>query len=299
MSLNLLESFNRWKNAFKEAKRIKNRLELSKLNGSTLLYERYHTLSDKLSFKDRLRLKEFNVFSQNGEDGLILYIFSQIGVSSRRFIEFGIGDGSQCNTLNLAKNFGWGGLLMESNEEFVQKARKLQRSLRGGGDSNNVVVNRAMVTKENINFLIRDNMEMLDIDLLSIDIDGMDYWVWEAIECVSPRLVIVEYNSTFGDEKSITVPYTPEFDGYKINSLGWYHGASLVALTKLGKKKGYELIGCDSFGVNAFFVRRDLIGGELQIQTPKEAFYSQPKRDKLMSNESQLKSISHLEIKQV
>jgi len=298
MSLNLFESINRWKDAFKEAKKIKNRRELSKLNGSNLLYDRYHSLSDKLSFRDRLRLKEFNVFSQNGEDGLILYIFSQIGVSSKRYVEFGIGDGSQCNTLNLTKNFGWGGLLMESNAEFVRKATKLQKNLRGA-NGNRVIVKRAMVTKENINLLITENIERLDIDLLSIDIDGMDYWVWEAIECITPRLVIVEYNSSFGNEQGVTVPYTPEFNAYRVDSSGWYHGASLVALTKLGKTKGYELIGCDSFGVNAFFVKKELVKGELQVQTPKEAFYSQPKRDKVMSMEDQLKSISHLELKQV
>jgi hypothetical protein len=129
----------------------------------------------------------------------------------------------------------------------------------------------AFITKENINSLITANIGEGDIGLLAIDIDGNDYWVWNAINVISPRIVICEYNSVFGDEHSFTIPYREDFARTKAHYSNLYWGASLPALCHLAEKKGYYCVGSTSAGNNAFFVRKDVLGNLTKCH-PKEAY---------------------------
>jgi hypothetical protein len=215
-----------------------------------------HTLAGLLvppQVAGELAWSEFRRYSQNGEDGILLRIFSIIGTTDRRFVEVGSGDATECNTRNLWEGWGWSGLLVEGDPELAAVADE--------GTPEHVLVRQCFVDAENIDQLIRSSGVSGDIDLLSIDIDGNDYWVWCAIDAVSPRVVVIEYNAAFGPEVSATVPYEPDRVADFGRSLAErvYCGASLAALVRLGSEKGYALVGCDSSGVNAFFVRRDCL----------------------------------------
>ena len=132
-----------------------------------------------------------------------------------------------------------------------------------------------------------------EMDLLSIDIDGNDYWVWDVISVISPRVVVIEFNASLGPEKSLTVPYDPNFVCPEKHPSGWYHGAPLTALTRLGNKKGYTLTGTN--GVNAFFVKNELANSnKLPNLTPEQAFFPLGNRLKKASLDKQFDTISHL-----
>lgn len=236
-----------------------------------LLRDRYAHIASAADPRERVSRWEARVFSQNGEDGILLHLLSRVGVTDRRFVEFGVGDGTECNTANLSINFGWRGLLMDRDEERIERARRFYESaLETGGEDLRIVA--CTVTAENIDQVLVANGVRGEIDLLSIDIDGNDYWVWKAIGAVEPRVVVIEYNASFGPDRSITVPYDPLFDRYAKHPSGYYHGASLAALAKLGAEKGYVLVGCDASGVNAFFVRRRVAQGRVPALTAHDAY---------------------------
>jgi hypothetical protein len=209
---------------------------------------------DRPRYADPKRLLRygFKVYSQNDEDGIIQEIFNRIGVTNRVFVEFGVENGVECNTAKLLID-GWRGLWLEASPQFVVEIGK---SLSAFLQSRYLTVKQAMVTAENINGLIEQAGITGDIDLLSIDIDYNDYWVWKAITAVKPRVVVIEYNATLRPPLSLTVPYDPTkyWDGTN------YFGASLEALVRLGRDKGYRIVGCNFSGSNAFFVREDLTG---------------------------------------
>ncbi len=197
----------------------------------------------------------FRIFSQNDEDGILLFIFSVIGTKNKVFIEIGTGDGIECNCANLAINLGWHGIFIDGNE----KALAVGKEIYGIHPDTRIfppLFKAALVNRENINKIISDAGFKGEVDFLSIDIDGMDYWIWEAIDCVDPRLVAVEINGKFGT-RSITVPYDSNWT-YDSEKYPHYHGASLTAFQKLAKKKNYRLIGTNRFGFNAFFLRNDI-----------------------------------------
>lgn len=208
---------------------------------------------------------EWRTFSQNGEDGLIDYILAQTGTTAQLGVEFGFHP-HQCNSLRLLID-GAQAVLMDGDTENCDLARRVFTRL----DLDAQVVN-AFITREIVNEAIGAAVDGRKVDVLSIDIDGNDYWVWAAVDCIRPRLIVVEYNASFGHTASITVPYEPDFHRMAKHGSGFYHGASLSALTKLGREKGYRLVGCDSHGVNAFFVRGEL-GPGLGTCSPRDAFY--------------------------
>jgi hypothetical protein len=245
-----------------------------------------------------LNSHELSVYSQNGEDGILLYLFSLLGTTGRRFVEFGIGDGKQCNSANLSINFGWSGLLLEANEKQAIAAQEYYRQTLPPS-SDRVHVLAAKVTPENINNLLSTHGMTGDIDLLSIDIDGNDYWVWQSITILQPRVVVIEYNPSFGPTESMTVVNDPNFDRLAKHPLGYYHGASLAALEKLGQAKGYILAGCDSSGTNAFFVRQDVATGKVAPVTVANAFFPGYHRLRVMSQEEQFKQIAHYPFKEI
>jgi len=241
---------------------------------------------------------EAKVFSQHGEDGVLAYIFSRIGATDRRFIEFGVEDGTECNTANLSIHFGWSGLLIEGNASYVARARN-HYAMNLRNEAARVAIVHGFVTAENVNELFRTNGFSGELDLLSIDIDGSDYWVWQAISVVTPRVVCAEYNSTFGPERSVAVEYDPQFERFQKHPSGFYYGASLTALTKLARAKGYILIGCESQGVNAFFVRRDVAEGRFEEVAPSAAFIPQRSRIVEMTVADQFRAIEALPLVEV
>lgn len=210
-------------------------------------------LLDTVRYRNEKRLNkyEYQVFSQNGEDGLLAEVFKRIGVTNRCFVEFGVGDGLENNTAYLLMN-GWTGLWIEIDQHSCHMIETgLQRIIR----SKRLIVKNSRVSVENVERLFAEANVPAQFDLLSIDIDGNDYWVWEAIQHFSPRVVIIEYNSALGPRFDWKVAYKPDL---KWNGSA-YFGASLKALESLGSQKGYVLVGCTLSGTNAVFVKRNLV----------------------------------------
>ncbi len=248
-----------------------------------------------LPYLDGLAVSEFRVSSQNGEDGLLARVFAEVGTKHRTFVEFGIDDGRQCNCACLAIHKGWTGLMLDMDAAGVRRAREHFRFAAGGPS---VRVEEAFLTAENIDDSIRRGGVRGEIDLLSIDVDGNDYWLWEAVQVVDPRVVIIEYNASFG-MRSLTVPYDPNFRRWRKHVSGWYHGASLHALENLGKHLGYDLVATESAGVNAVFLRQDVPKGGLRTMTSEEAYRPQAKRCAVATVEEQFDAISHLEMVEI
>ena len=210
-----------------------------------------------LDNKNNFNINQFGIkiYSQNDEDGIILYILKYIGIKTKKFVEVGVENGIECNTTNLLKNFDWSGTQIEGNKKLYNNA-KIQLKKVLGKKIKNLKLLNIFVTKKNINQILK-KYSGKEIDLLSIDIDGNDFWIWKAINCVKPRLVVIEYNSFFGPNISAAIKYNSKFSWDHYNNKPYY-GASLKALEKLGKQKKYSLVGVDKNGVNAFFIRNDL-----------------------------------------
>ena len=214
-----------------------------------------------------LIFNEFRVFSQWGEDGIIQFLIDNIKIDRKIFVEFGCADYKESNTRFLIINDNWAGLVIDSNEKSIKHIKKdpiyWQHNLKAA---------RSFITKDNINNLIKENGIQGEIGLLSIDIDGNDYWVWQAINVISPAIVIIEYNFRFGKKRAVTIPYDENFDRSKAHYSMIYYGASLKAQYLLAKKKGYVFVGCNSAGNNAFFVRRDLKPDNIAQPTVEQGF---------------------------
>lgn len=273
--------------------------EIARLQGAIVALEaRIAELPTQPPGHSIINHHERKVSSQNGEDGILEFIFHRVGVTNRTFVEFGVQDGRECNTANLALNHGWRGLLMESDHDFATAARAYYAE-KLGPDADRVRVREALVTPENINELLTEEQITGTIDLLSIDIDGNDLWVWEAVQVVSPRVVVIEYNASFGPVRSISTAYDPAFDRHAKHPSGFYHGASLSALAKSGRRRGYLLAGCDSRGVNAFFVHEFAEAGSgLGELAPIAAYYPEDRRS-VLTTEEQFETIGHLELVEI
>lgn len=193
----------------------------------------------------------FKTYSQNEEDGIIEEIFRRIGTTSRTFVEFGVDDGLENNSLKLLLE-GWRGLWLEGSPDNVDTIRQKFADVIADG---RLVVNHAFIDRDNINGIIGRTFTG-EIDLISIDIDGNDIYVMEALEVVNPRVIIIEYNGKFRPPISIAQAYDPGFIWAKRD----YTGASLAAIEKVAAEKGYSLVGCNIMGINAFLVRNDLVG---------------------------------------
>ena len=215
----------------------------------------------------QLQAREFRAFSQWGEDGIIQHLIATLGLARDVFVEFGVETYIESNTRFLLTNNNWSGLVIDgsqSNIDFIKNDPIYWR--------HNLKAECSFITVENINSLISNNGIRGDIGLLSVDIDGNDYWVWKAIEVVQPVIVIVEYNARFGPELALTVPYDPEFVRSKAHHSMIYYGASLSAFCQLAGEKGYALVGCNSAGNNAFFVRKDRLPASLPELSAEQAY---------------------------
>lgn len=202
---------------------------------------------------DSLSDVEFKVHSQCGEDGIIEWLIQRLPFSSRRFIEFGVENYKESNTRFLLVNRNWIGLAIDADSNCVEQIRNDEIYWK-----HHLTACQAFITRENINDLITDNGFSGQIGLLSIDMDGNDYWVWDAIEVVQPDIVVCEYNSILGDVYPITVPYEKDFYRTQANFSNLYYGAGIRALEWLAERKGYIFLGSNSMGINAFFIRKEL-----------------------------------------
>lgn len=185
-----------------------------------------------------LSLYEKKIYSQDGEDGIIEKIFECIGTTNKFFVEFGVENGAECNTRYLREHLGWNGLMMDGSNENL--SMNLQREF---------------ITAENINALFAKYHVPKNFDLLSIDIDYNDFYVWNAIKHYSPRVVVIEYNATHLPNEDKVCKYDPNLRWDGTN----YYGASILSLAKLGKIKGYTLVYADNIAVNLFFIRDDIL----------------------------------------
>lgn len=197
---------------------------------------------------------EFRVSSQWGEDGIIDWLIerAQLPPSLHIFVEFGVEDYTEANTLFLMQNRNWRGLIMDGNPSLLRKLSKREILWRY-----DLSVRSAFITREDINSLLNEAGFSGEVGLLSVDIDGNDYWVWEAIDAINPVFCVCEYNAVFGDVALLTVPYDPEFQRMKKHFSGLYFGASIEALRALGTRKGYSFLGTNAAANDAFFVRSD------------------------------------------
>ena len=226
------------------------------------------------SAPDGMHANEFQVYSQWGEDGILQWLLGQIEVPRSLFVEFGVQDYEESNTRFLLVNNHWSGLVLDGSTASIERVRRSPIYWR-----HNLKALQAFVTRENIDELLTGQGLSGDIGLLSVDIDGNDYWVWQAITCVSPAIVVVEYNARFGADRCVTIPYDPAFERTRAHHSGIYYGASLPALCALGRTKGYSLVGCNSAGNNAFFVRNDLRPPSLPALTVSQGFVASAFRE--------------------
>lgn len=214
-----------------------------------------------------LQENEFKVYSQWGEDGIIQKLLRHVKIENKIFIEFGVENYTESNTRFLLVNNNWSGLVIDGSQENIDYIKK---------DSiywqHNLKAECCFITRENINSIFSNNGIKGEIGILSIDIDGNDYWVWEAIDSVNPAIVIVEYNARFGSDLAVSIPYFSNFVRSSASHSMVYYGASLKAFYMLAKSKGYAFVGCNSAGNNAFFVRRDLMVSDLVELTVSEGF---------------------------
>lgn len=218
---------------------------------------------------------EFQCYSQNGEDGILLYIFSLIGTTTRKAVEICAGNGVECNSANLIINHGWQALLFDGDEANVTHARGFYATSRRTFISPPTVT-QAWITAENVNDLVVGQGFSGAIDLLSLDLDGNDYWILKALTVVQPAVIVVEFSALCGPERSATMSYKPDYK-LDFSRQPYRCGASLAAFVKLLKPRGYRLVGVQSLGFNAFFVREGLGTDVLSEVTPSECYRRTPR----------------------
>jgi hypothetical protein len=226
--------------------------------------------ADRARSTGSLRDAEFQAFSQFGEDGAIQWLIARVPIADRSFVEFGVEDYGESNTRFLLEQDGWRGLILDGGSDHVDYVRREGLAWRLPIDAR-----QAFVTAENIDALLAG--QPADLGLLSVDVDGMDYWILSAIRAVRPRIVVCEYNSLWGPDAAVSVPYRPDFDRRRAHHSLLYFGASISALEHWGRTYGYRLVGSTRQGVNAFLVRDD-VAGDLADLSGAEAWVETPVR---------------------
>ena len=241
---------------------LKQDLDSSKLLTARLLIQNMRQQGLLKSLADA----EFRVYSQFGDDGIIQYLIHQLQPKVQSFVEFGVESYAEANTRFLLVNNNWRGLVMDGCTDSMQALRKDSIYWR-----HELTAVGAFIDRDNINQLISDNGFAGEIGLLSVDIDGNDYWVWQRIECIKPTIVIAEYNAVFGYCDAVSVPYSPTFVRGQAHASHLYWGCSLPALIHLANQKGYAFVGCNSNGNNAYFICREHLGAFREL-TAVEGF---------------------------
>jgi hypothetical protein len=221
------------------------------------------------------------IFSQWDEDGIIAYLLDQLRPVPRTFVEFGVGDYRESNTRFLVRQGEWAGVIIEADPGSCAQIKKLQEMWRY-----DLRLVEAFISAESINDLIGSAGCDGEIGLLSIDVDGNDYWIWKAVTVVTPAIVVIEFNGRFGDERRVSIPYDPSFRRMAAHPSGVYYGASLPAMVSLGQEKGYDYVGSNTADSNAFFVRSDLRPSHIPALSAREGF--RPARVREMRRDGRL-----------
>lgn len=266
---------------------IETRVDRSVSSSLNALSEKYTsgldnliTINQKLLFfqmqKTYCKLNDisFSIFSESDEDGLLLYIFSKIGFKNKVCVDIGGGAGLMgSNTANLFLNHGFSGLIFEGKNDNAEALRIAYSSHNATRHFPPEIICE-YVTPKNIDHLIESKGVKGEIDFLSIDIDSIDYWIWDAITVIEPNIVIVEVQCILDENESKTVP--PDFKETLFETVdnkryGVYNSASLMAFTKLASKKGYTLIATSQLGFNAFFVKNKFVNNCLPEISVKQA----------------------------
>jgi hypothetical protein len=227
---------------------------------------------------------EFKIFSQFGDDGIIQYLIKHVYIENEIFIEFGVGNYLESNTRFLMTNNNWSGFVMDGSD-LAMSSLKNQNWYWQFGLNNKAV----FIDKDNINDLLASS-GFSNIGLLHIDLDGNDYHIFNEIDLaqLNPSIIILEYNSVFGKERLITVPYRKDFDRTKAHFSNLFFGASLPALHFVAMKKGYSLVGCNLAGNNAYFVRKDLLNEKVRESDLDKAYKESKFRESRNQNYSLL-----------
>jgi len=255
---------------------------------------------NKLKNIEKIEDIEFKIFSQFGDDGIIQFLVDKLEIDYEyhNFIEFGVEDYSEANTKFLLLNNNWSGLILDSSNENIDNIKKKNFFWKF-----ELEAIKCFITKENINSIITNsNINKKKIGILSIDIDGNDYWVWKEINVIDPLIVIIEYNSTFGFEKKISIPYKENFERSNAHHSNLYWGASIEALKFLAKQKGYKFLTTNSAGNNAYFIKENIFD-KMKLDLKKNTYQSKFRESRNESGEKtfinydqRLSIISHLEI---
>jgi hypothetical protein len=219
----------------------------------------------KVKFSD-LRIAEFQVFSQWGEDGIIQYLIKNLDIAHRTFVEFGVETFREANCRFLMVNDFWRGLVIDGSKDNIRVIDQSREKWKYGLQTVCAFINRDNI----VDLIGRANFD--GVGILSVDIDGVDYHVLERAIACDPDVVIVEYNSTFGPSARVTIPYESEFRRGTAHHSGLYFGASAAGFEWLLNKHGYALVAGNSAGNNLFFVRRTLLNDRVKAITPREAF---------------------------
>jgi cold shock CspA family protein len=215
---------------------------------------------------DDIRCAEFQVFSQWGDDGIIQFLVNYLDIENKTFVEFGVESYTECNTRFLLVNNNWRGLIIDGSLENINKVKS--ENIYWQFD---LTALHSFVTAENINGILSQHQFTGEVGLFHIDIDGNDYWIWNALENISPVIMIVEYNSVFGYDNPWTIPYDASFVRSKAHHSNLYYGTSILSICELAQKKGYGFVGCNSNGNNAYFVRNDKLK-DLKVKSLKEGY---------------------------
>ena len=197
-----------------------------------------------------IQKKEFRVYSQFGDDGIIQWLIYALNIEKGKFIEFGVGDYYESNTHFLLINNRFAGFVMDGSKENIDTVRQSSMYWRY-----KLSAHQCFIDRENVQKLLTES-GFKKTELLHIDLDGNDYWILDALDLshLDPDILILEYNSIFGKDRAITVPYDPAFTRMSAHYSGKYFGASLLALDSLAQSKGYYFVGCNSAGNNAYFL---------------------------------------------
>ena len=225
--------------------------------------------------KDLLNLNdaEFSVFSQFGDDGIIQYLINNIDIENKTFIEFGVENYIESNTRFLMMNDNWSGLVLDGSRDNISQIIESYYYWRYSLQAEAVFINKKNIDK------ILNNYYQGDIGLLHIDLDGNDYYILNAIQCVSPEILILEYNSIFGIDRSISIPYDDNFNRTNAHYSNIFWGASLKSLYNLAREKGYSFVGCNNAGNNAYFVRNDKINSKIRSISLESGFVESKYRE--------------------
>lgn len=241
------------------------------------------TLASKQNIKlfDDIKNAGFRCYSQFDEDGIILYLLTLVGIKNNTVVEICCGNGHESMSANLIINHGFKGYLFDGNSKNIEIAKKFFSKHKECLLVKPTIKN-TWIMKDNINKVLSDNEVGGEIDVLAIDMDGVDYHIWEAIDQINPRICIFEVQIIIPHNISVTIPYSKNFDYKKQEKkLENFRSMSHLAMNKLSEKKGYTFVGSNKHGFNVFYVRNDLLNNLLPKPLLKSVYENEWAKKKL------------------